>query len=587
MKTRKKANLGFIALSLGISSPTLIYSVQVEASQRKALIIANASYPILKTGQNLFRALNSPKYDAVLMQNVLQEHGFQVPDKNIIKDGDKRTITREVKRFVDTLKPDDTAMIYFTGHGVALSTEHGRVNYLLPSKQGFASKADIEHHAVNARWILDSLSEKLPDGRPILVLDACRNSVSSLAPIKGLNQVELIGMEKADALVVYSTKQGYTAYGNKTGPSVFTEYFAKNLRELAHKPISETLWKTRTDVSRESMRRYNVEQIPWEDNGFRGERPFCFSPAGCQPDQSIQIAELQARIKQLEQQQTSTPIAVPTPSKKAHQPLEQFQDRLVSGGKGPVMVSIPGGQFQMGDSQGIGHDDELPVHPVNILPFAMAKYEVTNAQYVMFLNALQKRGTKAKPWFETVEEDSSSHITQTDNTFRVSPGFEKHPVNNVSWYGAKAYVRWLSQQTGKTYRLPTESEWEYAARAGGTKAYSWGNETPVCSLNAENGAVFSKCMTRTRAVDTYQPNGFKLHHMHGNLWEWIADCYKANYKQAPNDGSALACKVTNPHVLRGGSWSLNPGSLRAAYRYGNHPGFRSNDVGFRVVRSDP
>ncbi len=594
MKVRIKQNLGIITLLAGVSSITLTYADKSEAAQRKALIIANASYPPVSRHQNLFETLNAPKHDAILMGEVLREHGFHLPDSQIIMDGDKYLIIRSVKHFVSTLQPDDIAMIYFTGHGIAINSINGPVNYLLPSKPGFASKADIEHHAISAQWVLDSLSEKLPEGRPMLVLDACRNSIDTMSPVKGLKKVELISMEKTDALVVYSTKQGTQALGNVTGPSVFTKYFAKNLRELAHRPISETLRQTRTDVSRESKRRYNFEQIPWEDNGFRGDRPFCFAPQGCQtakPDQSALIAVLQQRIEELERQSKVVDIK-PAPIAplvaNTDKPIDQFKDRLASGGYGPVMVSIPAGIFQMGDIQGNGAKDEKPVHTVKVPAFAMGKYEVTNEEYVYFLNKVDKHGTENRPWFSTSDEDPSSKITTAFFTnYKVQTGFEAHPVTNVSWYGAKAYVSWLSQQTGQQYRLPSEREWEYAARANSSKAYSWGERAPVCNEYAINGAVFNRCDGRTRAVNTYRPNAFSLHHMHGNVLEWVEDCYSPNYNKITRSGYVAACYNNMSRALRGGSWYDRPGILRSASRSANLPRVRNLDVGFRVVRSAP
>jgi len=146
-------------------------------------------------------------------------------------------------------------------------------------------------------------------------------------------------------------------------------------------------------------------------------------------------------------------------------------------------------------------------------------------------------------------------------------GRGRRPVINVSWNDAQAYVRWLSQRTGRRYRLLTGTEWEIAARAGTTTEYSWGDDPPVCDQNARNGANFSECTdNRTRPVGSFQPNGFGLYDVHGNVWEWVQDA----------DGSL--------RVLRGGSWGIDPWYLRFASLGGDPPTIRSGNYGFRLAR---
>jgi formylglycine-generating enzyme required for sulfatase activity len=148
-------------------------------------------------------------------------------------------------------------------------------------------------------------------------------------------------------------------------------------------------------------------------------------------------------------------------------------------------------------------------------------------------------------------------------------GRGNRPVINVSWNDARTYVQWLSEMTGQRYRLLTSAEWEYAARAGTTTNFSWGDSDPVCDQSASNGANFDACSDdRTRPVGSFQPNGFGLHDMHGNVWEWVEDA----------EGSS--------RVLRGGCWLNNPRDLRSAYRVWSDPTGRSNSArGFRVARS--
>jgi len=264
--------------------------------------------------------------------------------------------------------------------------------------------------------------------------------------------------------------------------------------------------------------------------------------------------------------------------------IEIFQDSLKDGSLGPKMVKIPAGSFQMGDIQDGGSDDEKPVHEVSIESFAMGQYEITNAEFVQFLNAVKRRGTKEKPWFETKDEDSYGHIMGSVGSFYVELNYENHPVVNVSWYGANAYAEWLSEQTGRQYRLPSEAEWEYAARAGTETKYWWGNKIGENKANCDGcGSQWDN--KQTAPVGSFSANPFGLYDTVGNVWEWVADGWHENYTNAPNDGGIWEEGANKGlRVLRGGSWYDDPDVTRAADRSRNNLDHRSFVVGFRVVR---
>jgi len=165
------------------------------------------------------------------------------------------------------------------------------------------------------------------------------------------------------------------------------------------------------------------------------------------------------------------------------------------------------------------------------------------------------------------------------------------PVINVSYDDiTQEYIPWLNKQTGKTYRLPTEAEWEYAARAGTTTAYNTGNSINASQANY-NGRDDSKWLFKkghfegkTVKVTSFAPNAFGLYDMHGNVWEWTQDCWNDNYNGAPNDGRAWKAEGCEKHVLRGGSWGLKPISLRSANRHWSSASTRSVSAGFRLVQ---
>ncbi|MCP4937067.1 MAG: formylglycine-generating enzyme family protein [bacterium] len=231
------------------------------------------------------------------------------------------------------------------------------------------------------------------------------------------------------------------------------------------------------------------------------------------------------------------------------------------------MITIPAGSFMMGSKAGEGDDDEHGANggqlKVSIAkPFAVSKFEVTFDQWDA---CLAQGGCK--------------------NTASYSSwGRGDRPVINVSWHGAKNYVKWLSELTRQNYRLLSEAEWEYVARAGSQTIYAWGDEIGKKKANCD-GCGSQWGGQKTAPVGSFGANKFGLHDMHGNVWEWVEDCYQNSYKGAPTDGSARAAKTCDDRVLRGGSWNDNPRVLRSANRYRFRPVDRVNVIGFRVARS--
>ena len=247
---------------------------------------------------------------------------------------------------------------------------------------------------------------------------------------------------------------------------------------------------------------------------------------------------------------------------------EVFQDALKGGGQGPAMVVLPTGRFSMSSPSGEAdsYSDEGPVHTVTISrPIAMGRYEVTFADYDRFVVATNGRRPADEGW-----------------------GRGNRPVMRVSQEDAKAYATWLSAQTGKTYRLPSESEWEYAARSGTRTRYSWGDEINCgqARYGRSPGGECSDNQDGTVPVGSFEPNAFGLYDMHGNVWEWVADCWHYNYWGAPTDGRAWTTNCTDSRqaVVRGGSWNSNPRYLRSALRLRRSPSFRVNSFGFRLVQ---
>lgn len=254
-----------------------------------------------------------------------------------------------------------------------------------------------------------------------------------------------------------------------------------------------------------------------------------------------------------------TPAAADEPTLK---PGQSFADCAKDC---PEMVVVPAGSFAMGaPALEAGRElSEGPQHNVTIgKPFAVSKFELTFAEW----DACAAQG------------ECSSQIS--DGGF----GRGRQPVINVNWDDAQRYVAWLSKVTGKPYRLLTEAEYEYAARAGTQTAYPWGDQ--VGANNANCAACGSEWDGhKTAPVGSFAPNRFGLYDMVGNVWEWVADCWNDNYHGAPVDGSAWMTGDCSHHRLRGGSWTSVPDELRAANRGRTATDNRFDVISFRVGRS--
>ncbi len=263
----------------------------------------------------------------------------------------------------------------------------------------------------------------------------------------------------------------------------------------------------------------------------------------------------------------------------------------------PEMVVVPAGSFTMGSPESEkGHSkDEGPTHRVTIpSPFAVGKHEVTRGEFGRFMAATgHSTGDSCNTW------ESSKWKERSGRGWR-NPGFsqtDRDPVVCVNWEDAQAYVRWLSKKTGMAYRLLSEAEWEYAARAGTRTARFWGESESGQCQNA-NGADSSSGVdwavsctdgyAKTAPVGSFTANAFGLHDVLGNVWEWVEDCWNENYEGAPSDGSAWRSGDCSNRGIRGGSWLRGPVFQRSAGRSGSFTDDRFCDDGFRVARTlDP
>lgn len=302
-------------------------------------------------------------------------------------------------------------------------------------------------------------------------------------------------------------------------------------------------------------------------------------------------------------------------------------DDLKIGGIGPQLVVVPAGEFLMGspaDEPG-RYADESPQHPVRFAKaFALGRTEVTVGEFKKFVEATKYRTTAEQEGGSWIRDPANGVWKLKDNLNWNYDNFgnptkDEHPVVHISWEDAQSYLKWLSEQTGKKYRLPSEAELEYANRAGTTTRYWWGNEFPTAKVGNLRGEkdmplfpaplrfptkeefsyAFEDGYTKANftgygdgfggvsPVASFKTNPFGLYDTSGNVWEWTEDCWHDSYENAPADGSAwIVGKGANcgRRVLRGGSFYCYPRHVRAANRWSEVPAFRNMYVGFRVAR---
>lgn len=290
-----------------------------------------------------------------------------------------------------------------------------------------------------------------------------------------------------------------------------------------------------------------------------------------QDTQRVQQANTENELKPVEGSDNQSKLSRPVTTSSPQSP-RLIRDKLSDGSPGPEMLVLPAGKLLMGspeDEPGFTAYDG-PQHEVQMPAFAIGRTEVTFEQYDRFAKDTGRKLPDDAGW-----------------------GRGNRPVIHVSWDDASAYAAWLSKQTGQRYRLPSEAEWEYAARAGTTTPFSTGDciHTDLANYNgnydyADCGAKTGYYRAQTVPAASLPANPWGLHEVHGNVWEWVQDCWNDTHAGAPGDGSAREkggdCAL---HVVRGGGWTSGPEFLRSADRNGSNTGEAYNDLGFRLART--
>ena len=312
------------------------------------------------------------------------------------------------------------------------------------------------------------------------------------------------------------------------------------------------------------IKRYGASEPRW---AARAKKRLAFVKAAIREKAAAEHAR-EARHRAEGRIRVAAPIARPAGLKwflPGAGRTECFKDAEIA----PEMVVVPAGEFWMGSKDGEGNEDERPRHKVTIAePFAVGRYAVTFDEW----DAARAAGG--------VSHNPSGQVRRRG----------RRPVVDINWDDARAYIKWLSSETGQPYRLLSEAEWEYCCRAGTETQFWWGDKISRELANYDGNYTFRKgaeggYSQKLLPVNRFRPNPWGLYQVHGNVWEWCADCWHGNYHDAPADGSAWTAGDGNYRVLRGGSWGGGADTLRPARRIVNSRDDRFQDVGMRVART--
>ncbi len=566
--------------------------------RRRALVIGNSTYNKMPN----WRPLVNPKHDAEDMTKALQQLGFQV---TTLQDATLKMMDYEILKFGRNTEDNDIVLFFFAGHGMQVKGE----NFLLPVDAEFKEEHEIERVTIKTSLILNKLQRA---ATKLIFLDACRfNPFADKGIRAGTFRGGLARMNApSGTLLVYSTDPDRFAADSVGGRnSPFTHSLLKYIRTPGV-DAQIMLRKVRGDVKRATKN----TQTPWDASSLEGSFYFVPPNTVLEPEMvSIPAGSFMMgspnNKKRLGNQGLNrrflakgSRIGVYRLVKTQYLDLQprysfnSYDDYSFNGYQQPLVKAIWNGtvDYSKWSLQGIRKDYpgdtrlqyaaspggvranpkiwERPQHKVQIKAFKMSKYEITNAQYRVF-----------RP-----NHDSGNYENQSLNE-------EQQPVVNIMWHDANAYTKWLSKKTGKKYRLPTEAEWEYAARAGTNTSRYWGDDpNQACKYANVNDQKFKNKFSRggnhgcddgyavAAPVGRYLANPFGLHDMLGNVQEWTLDNWHDNYDGAPTDGSAwISYSDFDSHVTRGGSWRDSPIYIRSAARQKYR--HQDEEVGFRVV----
>ncbi len=491
---------------------------------RLALVIGNSAYP----GQALPNAAN----DAQDMAATLRQLGFEV----ILKLNLNQTELEDVvSAFTQRLKNYEVGLFYFAGHGFEAGDN---LNYLMSVEvRSDLNETLAKRKSLCLNDVMSSMKEANSHTN-ILLVDACRNN-----PFRGWDRNTASGLGAVNApsgtIAFFAASPGQTASenaGQRNG--LFTQELLKQLRQPNVELIS--IFKN----TARAVKGKNARQTPYQAGFITDD--FYFK----RTDTPTQISR---------QEEPAKPVV----------DLEPI-----------AMISIPGGSFMMGSN----NEWEKPIHRVTLSRFMMAKYETTVAEFERFVEATgyqteAEKGNGSKVYSNGKWETKADAYWRCDTEGKVRPRSEyNHPVIHVSWKDAVAYCEWLSQRTGQQYRLPTEAEWEYAARGG-----QQSRKTIYAGSNNLNEVGWHTQRRGTYAVGQKRANELGLYDLSGNVWEWCSDWSSEDFYTYSPERDPTGPSRGAYRTVRGGSWFHDAEDNRVSARMGIEPVTSISWLGFRVV----
>jgi formylglycine-generating enzyme required for sulfatase activity len=523
--------LFWLCLSIVLTALGFDSAVSQQRGGRVALIIGNASYPDAST------PLSTTIRDARSLAEELRRSDFEIDLKENVGKDDMR---RAIDAFIGKIRSGMAALFYFNGYGIQVA----RQSYLIPVNAQVWTEADVRRDGISVDDVLAQMHRKGAKVK-IIIIDAARRN-----PFERRFRAAPAGLAALDApegtLAIYSAAPAKVINESSGTNSVFMTELVKEMRS-PNRTAEEVFNRTRLGVSRVT----NNEQVPWVASSLLEEFYFGSSPVVTGPTPTPAPTPAPAPSP------APTPAPSPTPSSQPPRsdmkPGDSFHDCEGC----PDMVVVPAGSFDMGSNS----EYENPVHRVSFArQFAIGRYEVTFDQ-----------------WDKCVEEKGCKHRPDDRDWGRGN-----RPVINVSWEDTKVFIAWLSQKTGQTYRLPSEAEWEYAARGGTNTAYWWGRDVGSRQANCRECDTGSS--QQTVPVGSYKSNPFGLYDTAGNAAEWVEDCWNESYRNAPASGSAWLTGQCRLRGLRGGAFDSAAKYVRSSARFRYDSDVRYSANGFRLVR---
>jgi formylglycine-generating enzyme required for sulfatase activity len=537
-----------------ISAMIALSAVAQERETRLALVIGNAGYPDAST------SLSSIVEETRSLAQEFRRIGFEV---DLRENLGKNEMQRAIEVLSGKIRNGSTVLFYFSGFGIQVA----RQTFLMPINVQVWTESEVRRDGFNLDEMVAQFHRKGAKTK-IVIIDAARRNPFERrfrAAPAGLAALET----PENTIAVFSAGLGKLIIERPSGMSLFSGELLNELRAPSV-AAGELFNRLRLGVARAS----NNEQVPWVSSSLTDE--FYFVAGSSNTSSSGTPA--------------TTAGGSDVPLTKERESLLKARDTFKECPDCPEMVLIPAGEFMIGspEREPERYAQEGPQHRVKIgRPFALGKLKVTRDQFDAFV-----RETNYSIGDSCYTIESGQVEERVGRSFR-NPGFvqeNNHPAVCVNWDDAKAYVAWLTKKTGKNYRLPSESEWEYAARAGTTTPFWWGTSIITDQANYDGSTVYAggikgENREKTVAADDFKPNAWGLYQVHGNAFEWVEDCWNDSYTNAPADDAVMLAGNCARRVRRAGAWNYPAATLRSAYRDSRPASTRGSNLSLRVART--